>query len=80
MSKIKYFGAEWCSQCNFMKPIVKEWAEENEIEVEYYNAEEISESELNIYEIMTLPTILNIENNKRIVGACNKDKLNEIIR
>ncbi len=77
------FGAEWCSPCKRLAPIleklVSEWAEK----AIFYAVDADSNNDLVMqYRVMSLPTIILIKEGKevqRTVGLQNREKLVELI-
>ena len=76
------FYATWCAPCRKFSPIVEEVAKEKEDIVFYKinidNATNISDK----YNVISIPTLLVIENGKEInrsVGLISKDKIIEMI-
>lgn len=72
------FWAEWCSPCQMLLPIVKQLAEENDdFKICKIDIEELPEI-ANQYDIVSIPTLVVIKNNKiidEIVGYQSKEIL-----
>ena len=73
------FWASWCGPCRMIAPIVEEIAEEREdIKVVKINVDE--EQELAIrYQIMTIPTLLVIENGEVVNQSVGVKPKNQIL-
>ena len=63
MSKIYMFSTTHCTKC----PEVKEALSKKDVEVEYKDAEETPELAMK-YLVMSVPTIVNIDNDKTYWG------------
>lgn len=82
MTKLLYFGANWCAPCKRMKPIISEFEEENpDILVVKIDVDEDSESSF-AYNITSVPTIVIIKNDEEFArkrGAISKVNLKKLI-
>ena len=77
------FFATWCGPCKMLSPIISEIADEysNSIKVCKVNVDENQDLAMK-YNIMNVPTLLFIKNEKIIkssIGFCSKSELNNII-
>lgn len=80
MSKqLKYFGAEWCTKCEYMKPKVIKYCEENNIELEMIDCTN-DETDAKKYDILELPTMLNPDNHKMKSGIFPSEMLDELFK
>lgn len=77
------FYADWCQPCKILEPTVKEIASENEdIKVIRINIDEESDLAAE-YQIMSIPTLVVIENGKekdRSIGVVSKNKILNMIK
>lgn len=73
------FGAEWCSPCKRLSPILENLAAEWTGKVDVFSVDADSSSDLVMrYGVMSLPTLVLIKSGKevtRVVGLQNKEKL-----
>lgn len=73
------FWAAWCGPCRMVAPVVEDIAKEysDQIKVVKLNVDE-NQSTASRYEIMSIPTMMVIENGEiqdKLVGYLPKDKL-----
>ncbi len=77
------FGAEWCSPCKRLAPILEGLAEEWDKKVVLYSIDADTNNELVMqFGVMSLPTLVLIKNGKevaRTVGLQSKEKLGEFV-
>lgn len=77
------FGAEWCSPCKRLAPILEKLAANWADKAIFYTVDADSNSDLvSQFGVMSLPTLVVIKNGKevaRTVGLQNQDKLVELI-
>jgi thioredoxin 1 len=77
------FGAEWCSPCKRLTPIVEGLATEWSGKVQFYTVDADSNIDLvEQFRVMSLPTIILIKGGKevaRAVGLQSREKLVEVI-
>jgi thioredoxin 1 len=77
------FGAEWCSPCKRLAPILEKLASEWAEKVIFYTVDVDSNNDLaSQFRVMSLPTIILIKGGKEIqrtVGLQNREKLVELI-
>lgn len=78
------FYADWCGPCRMMSPIVDEIAEEmaGEIKVGKVNVDDNQELAME-YGVMSIPTIVIIENGKvknTLVGVRDKNEIKEMLK
>jgi thioredoxin 1 len=77
------FGAEWCSPCKRLAPIVDGLAVEWTGKAAFFTVDADSNAELvGKFQVMSLPTIIVIKGGKevvRTVGLQSKEKLVELI-
>ncbi|MBO5837861.1 MAG: thioredoxin [Oscillospiraceae bacterium] len=75
------FWANWCGPCRMIAPIIEEIAQEREdIKVVKIDVDESQELAIQ-YQIMSIPTLLVVENGKVVnqsVGVKPKDKILEM--
>lgn len=78
ISKIMYFGASWCGQCQ----VVKKHLEKVTIPVEKYDVDE-DEALADTHNIKSVPTLLFVDQEGQCVetrvGAISLDSINDII-
>ncbi|MDD3368493.1 MAG: thioredoxin [Lachnospiraceae bacterium] len=77
------FWASWCGPCKMLMPVVEQFAKENDkIKVVKINVDE--EEELaQRYQVMTIPTLVVIENGKEVkrsVGVISKNAIAELVK
>ena len=76
------FYANWCGPCKMMGPKVEEIAQKhNEIKVVKINVDEAEEIAMQ-YQIMSIPTLVVIENGQEInrsFGLISEEKIEELI-
>ena len=75
------FYADWCGPCKMMGPVIDELAEENQgtFKIGKINTDENPNSAKE-YNVMTIPTILIIEDGKevdRFIGVVSKKELQD---
>ena len=75
------FYADWCGPCRMMSPIIDKIAEEkgNEIKVGKINVDENQDLAME-YDVMTIPTIMIINNGeieKTFIGVTDKNEILE---
>lgn len=78
------FGADWCSACDSLEPILEELAQElnNKVVFATINAE----NEINLamhFHIMTIPTLLLIKNGEVVnkkVGFMTKENIIDMLK
>lgn len=80
MKKILYFGAPWCGGCQTMNPIMTsiESAEVQKVNADSDEGVDLSQK----YDIMTLPTIIILENDvevQRLVGVQSKETIEQYL-
>lgn len=71
------FGAEWCSPCRMIEPIIEELSEDADISVGSINVDDNPESSMK-YGIRSIPAIYFIKNGEvvdKVVGAVPKSEL-----
>ena len=78
------FYADWCGPCRMMSPIIDQIAEEmlDEIKVGKVNVDENQELAME-YGVMSIPTIVIIENSKvknTLVGVRDKNDIKEMFK
>ncbi len=77
------FYAEWCGPCKMLSPIVEKVAKENE-NIKFVRIDVDEEQNLAIsYNIMSIPTLVVIEDGKeinRVVGLVSKNELLELLK
>ena len=78
------FYADWCGPCRMMSPIIDKIAEEkgNEIKVGKINVDENQDLAME-YDVMTIPTIMIINNGeiqKTFIGVTDKNEIIDAIR
>ena len=78
------FYADWCGPCRMMSPIVNQIAEEmsDKIKVGKVNVDENQELAMK-YGVMSIPTIVIIENGKvknTLVGVRDKNEIKEMLK
>lgn len=78
------FYADWCGPCRMMSPIMDEIAEEmsDKIKVGKVNVDENQELAME-YGVMSIPTIVIIENSKvknTLVGVRDKNEIKEMLK
>lgn len=78
------FYADWCGPCRMMAPIIDQIAEEmsDKIKVGKVNVDENQELAMK-YGVMSIPTIVIIENGKvknTLVGVRDKNEIKEILK
>ena len=78
------FYADWCGPCRMMSPIVNQIAEEmsDKIKVGKVNVDENQELAME-YGVMSIPTIVIIENGKvknTLVGVRDKNEIKEMLK
>ena len=78
------FYADWCGPCRMMSPIIDKIAEEmlDEIKVGKVNVDENQELAME-YGVMSIPTIVIIENGKvknTLVGVRDKNEIKEMLK
>lgn len=77
------FGAEWCSPCKRLAPIVEGLAADWSGKVQFYNVDADSNVDLvEQFRVMSLPTIILIKGGKevaRAVGLQSREKLVDVI-
>lgn len=78
ISKIMYFGASWCGQCQ----VVKKHLEKVAIPVEKYDVDE-DEALADTYNIQSVPTLLFVDQEGRCVetkvGAISLEEITKVI-
>ena len=79
------FGADWCSPCKAMRPILEDFAKNNPeiivcaVDVEGSGLEDI----LGQYKVRSLPTFIHLENGaetSRIIGTAKRNELTELVK
>jgi len=82
MIKILDFGADWCPSCKVLKPVVEEFASENDnVEVEFINVDQDAASAAK-YKVRSLPTLIFLSEDEEVhrsLGAKTKSELAEIV-
>ena len=78
------FYADWCGPCKMMSPVIDEIAEENTdiIKVGKVNVDENQDLAME-YDVMTIPTIMIINNGeiqKTFIGVTDKNEIIDAIR
>lgn len=78
------FYADWCGPCRMMSPIIEEISEEleNNIKVGKVNVDENQELAMK-YEVMSIPTLVIIDNGqviKSFVGVRDKNEIKEALK
>lgn len=77
------FYAEWCGPCKMLSPVVEKVAKENE-NIKFVRIDVDEEQNLAIsYNIMSIPTLVVIEDGKeinRVVGLISKNELLELLK
>jgi thioredoxin 1 len=77
------FGAEWCSPCKRMAPILEKLAEEWTEKAMFYTVDADANTDLvSQFRVMSLPTLVLVKDGKevaRTVGLQNREKLVELI-
>jgi thioredoxin 1 len=77
------FGAEWCSPCKRLAPILETLAAEWSDKAVFYTIDADTNNDLvSQFRVMSLPTLVLVKNGKevaRTVGLQNREKLVELI-
>lgn len=71
------FWASWCGPCRSMAPVVEEIAAEGKVRVGKLNVDEASAT-ASRFNVMSIPTFVLFQDGKeqkRVVGAMDKDSL-----
>lgn len=80
--KILFFTASWCAPCRKVKPIVKEIAEEYDIDVDELDVT-LHVKTAQIFNVISTPTLVVIDNDglevNRVTGAKPKSDLVEAL-
>lgn len=82
MIKLLYFSADWCAPCKRMKPIVKQFIEDNpdilfvdiDVDEEYEHAQE--------FRISSVPTTVVVKDGEEFArksGAFTREKLEQLV-
>ena len=76
--KLMLFTGSWCVPCQQLKPIVKEVAEEKEIELKVVDVETETET-TNAYMVRGVPTLIKFDDNGdevgRVSGALRREQV-----
>lgn len=79
MKKLLYFGAEWCSACEKLQPIVAQEAPQKGYEVEFLDMDEDDGAFFaDEYHVRGLPTIIILEDGKEVKRAVGNTAWKEV--
>lgn len=79
MKKLLYFGAEWCSACKKLQPIVAQEAPQKGYEVEFLDMDEDDGAFFaDEYYVRGLPTIIILEDGKEVKRAVGNTAWKEV--
>lgn len=84
MLNIFEFGADWCSGCRTLRPIVEEAVKDyDDIYLKQINVDEDDDNLCGKYKVMSLPTIvfedISIGFVRKIVGTVPKETIKDVI-
>ena len=78
LKQLVHFTADWCNPCKQMKPIVREFLDQNP-DIEYFVVDVDDNPKVALsYEVQSVPTFISVideKNFKRHSGSGNKDML-----
>lgn len=82
--KVLKFGADWCTPCKTMEPIVKSVIDECGVELESFNIDdEVGYNEAQSYEIRNIPAFVLVDDKnkvlKKLIGSVSKTQLKEFL-
>jgi thioredoxin 1 len=82
MKRVLYFGADWCTPCKVMKPLVQKLSDKYAVEFKYVDLDYYSDIAIQ-HNITNVPTLILIKDNAeiaRISGLQTQWELEKFLR